>query len=169
MSGLIDTLKGLLGAAPAARRVAKALGRRMDSSPKTAGQGWRLRGAWGAARCQVTLGAAPDTMRAEVPCAHAGRFELSYAMETDGDRVFVSERVAASPDDARTLEALPLSLRLHAIEVTEAGRGSLRLEGGTLRLHVPAAHLDRADATTEVGIRLDVLVELAAALPKALP
>jgi len=169
MPGLIDTLKGLLGGGPAARRVAKALGRRMNSSPQASGPGWRLRGAWDATRCQVTLGAPADTMRAEVPCAHGGRFELSYVTETDGDRTFVSERVAASADDARTLEALPLSLRLHAIEVTEAGRGSLRLEGGTLRLHVPAARLDRPDAATEAGIRLDVLVELAGALPKALP
>ena len=174
MVGLLQRLRQALGggAAGARRRVALALAERMGAQPRQAGATWRIRGSWKGARCQVTVDAAGNCMTAELhPPAACGQFRIGYATASDAgtaDQTFVSERVALSEADAATLERLPLSLRLHLIEVVEAGRGEVRLEGGAVTLRVARAGLDRPDAAAQAAIRLDVLTELAGALPGAL-
>ena len=72
------------------------------------------------------------------------------------------------PNDSEVLERLPMKLRLHVIEVLEAGRGTLRLSEGRLRLDVSRAGLARPDAAAQATIRMDVIAELAQALPGVL-
>jgi hypothetical protein len=114
----------------------------------------------------VTLDGNRDSLTARVrPPPKAGRFLIAYVPPGDGaaDLNFVSERVALSERDADVFEGLPLSLRLHLIDVVEEGRGEARLDDGGLTLLVNRAGLDRPDAADQAAIRLDVLSNLARA------
>jgi hypothetical protein len=152
----------LFGGGASARGVAKALGAQMDAAPKGAGQSFALTGVWKGIRCRVALDGAADSMTASMTAKARDRPWAMRWVATDeaSDLTFVGTRVGLSEADAQRLERLPLKVRLHVIEVVEAGRGSLQLEGGTFTLFVKPAGLARANAPAQAAIRLDVLADL---------
>ncbi len=160
---MLDRLAKLFGGGASARGVAKALGKQMGVAPTTAGGSQRLVGAWKGGRCQIVLDAENDrmTVGAGTSCRDPS-WEIRW---TDGDEdlTFVSPHVALTSIDAERFEALPLKTRVHVIDVVEAGHGSIRLERGTFTLQVRPAGLARPNAAEQAAIRLDVMVELAAA------
>ena len=166
MAGWLDNLlKGLRGGSPP-RKVAAALAGRLGAEPSGSGGVAQLMGRLGRHPCKLTLDG--DRMAATLR-VQAGERRWSMAWiapdEPASDKHHLSEAVAVPAADAPWLERLPLSVRLHAIEVVEAGRGTLSYASGSLRLEVRAAGLDRANAVEQAEIRLDVLEQLAAALP----
>ena len=167
MAGWFDRLlAGLRGGSPA-RRVATGLAPRLGVTPSGDGSTAHLTGRLGRHPCRITLDG--DRMAATLR-VQAGDRCWSMAWVAPGEpaagRHHLSEAVAVPADDAPWLERLPLSVRLHAIEVVEAGRGLLRYDPGSLHLHVRAAGLERANAVEQAEIRLDVLEQVAAALPR---
>ena len=141
----------LLGGSKA-RKVASELAKRMGAgaSAREAGSAWRVRGAWDGVRCQVELEEQGDSMVIEAQCRTG-----PLAVEV------------TDPNDSELLERLPMRIRLHVIEVLEAGRGRLRVGEGRLHLEVGRAGLARPDAVDQAAIRMDVVAELAGALPGA--
>ena len=165
LTRLLDGLRG----GPPARRVAARLGERLGAAPSGSRSAFGVTGKLGRHPCRLALDGEADRMSATVRL-QAGERAWSMVWARDagarGGWASLSERVAVPAADAPWLERLPLSVRLHAIEVVEAGRGSLSYEPGSLRLEVTAAGLDRANAAEQAEIRLDVLEQVAAALPK---
>ena len=159
MNGLFEWLRGLLGGGSPARRVADALATRMGTTVQVSGHTLRLGGSWQSQRLQLVLDGVGDSLRATLRCPAPG---VTWEVRrVDG--------AATGSSDGRVLEALPLSVRLHVIEVVESGRTTIRLSGGSLVLDVPsAAGLSRDNAADQAAIRLDVLADLAKALPQAL-
>lgn len=165
---LEDVLSALRGGSPT-RRLAARLGERLGAAPAHSGTSTRLAGKLGKHPCRLELHVEQDRMTATVRVTAGSR---GWSMEwiapsaaADG-RQHLSEHVVVPAEDAAWLERLPLAVRLHAIEVVEAGRGSLRYQPGSLRLDVRAAGLDRPNAADQAEIRLDVMEQIAAALPR---
>lgn len=134
-----------------AKKVASALAERMGVSARQAGAAWRARGPWDGVRCQLELDEQADSMSVEATSAvGSARLEIT------------------DPNDSEVLGRLAMKLRLHTIEVIEAGRGRLRVAEGRVCLEISRAGLARPDAVAQATIRMDVVAELAQALPGAL-
>ncbi len=166
---LSQWLSKLFGGGASAGSVAKALGKRMGAEPSLAGGRHRLSGTWARRRCRIVLHGEADRMTVTMSSTcHGRRWQIRWVAGAAGDGLtLVGSHAALSKGDAVLLEALPLSTRLHVIDVIEAGRGSIRLEDGTLTLEVRPAGLTRSNAAEQAAIRLDVLADLAVALGAA--
>ena len=161
-------LSGLLGTAPVVS-VAQELGKKLGAPPSKGDGPLRIHGAWNGMRCQVTLDGKADHMTVTVQAPpHGVTWEIVWAKKETAELTLVSTNAALSPVDAARMEKLPMKVRLHVIEVVEAGRGSIGLAGGKYTLHVTAAGLGRPNAVAQASIRLDVLKDLVAAAGKAL-
>jgi hypothetical protein len=160
-------LSRLLGR-PSVAAVAKGLGRRLGAAP-TGGDGvLRVGGTWNGVRCQVSLDGKTDQMTVTVHAPPQNiSWEIRWLDKEEADLTLVSTHVGLSAADAKRMEALPMRVRLHVIEVVEAGRGSLRLQDGTYTLRVKSAGLSRPNAVEQAAIRMDVLVDLVRAAGKA--
>jgi hypothetical protein len=146
---------------PSAGAVAKALGKQMGATPSSAGDKHRVQGSWSGARCRVVLDGGSDEMSATVSTtARAPGWEIRWTKDDDEALSFVSTHVALSERDAALLEKLPMKVRLHVTEVVEAGRGRIRLEGGSFVMTVKPAGLARDNGAEQAAIRLDVLADL---------
>lgn len=168
-NSLIQWVSSLFGAGASASSVATALGTQMGVAPTRVGGRHRLIGAWKRRRCRIVLDGETDEMTVGMSSTCQGRsWQILWA---DGDRggglTFVGRHAALSSGDAALLEALPLTTRLHVIDVIEAGRGSIRLKDGTLTLEARPAGLSKGNAASQAAIRLDVLADLAVALGTA--
>lgn len=164
---MINRLLALFGARPSALGVARELGKKLGAAPTEQAGAQRVTGTWKGMRCQVLLDEKADQMAVT---ARAGpqdtTWELRFvAQETEG-LTFVSTQAALTPPDAQRLEKLPMKVRLHLIEVVEAGQGSVRLADGLYTLKVRRAGLTRANAAAQAAIRLDVLADLVRAAAK---
>ncbi len=161
-------LDRLLGRHPVAG-VARDLAARMGAQTMQQGDTFRLNGTWQGMRCQVVLDGARDAMTVTV---RAGPQNTTWEIRHDAHGTpglsFVSTEVALTPEDAARLERLPMKVRLHVIEVVEAGKGWLRLQAGTYTLQVVRANLLREGAAVQAAIRLDVLKDLVGAAAKGL-
>ncbi len=154
---MLSKLRELFGGDPA-RKVAKGLAARMGVTPNKDG---RVVGEWAGARCRITLEAEADRMLVSMATEERGRpWAIRFADE-DAELHFVAPCVALTPADAELFEALPLQVRVHVIDVVEAGKGAIHFENGSLTLSVAPAGLARDNAVDQAAIRLDVLAELA--------
>jgi hypothetical protein len=161
---LLDLLKGR----PAAGVTARELAGKLGGAVQDQGGALRITGTWKGLRCQVLLDPAADVMTVTARAGpHHTTFDMHFADSDDGGLTSVSTHSVASAADAQRLEKIPMRIRLHLIEVVEAGRGSLRLQDGQYTLHVSRAGLARPNAGTQATIRLDVLAELVAAASRA--
>lgn len=156
---MLDRLRQLFGGDPT-RKVAKALAAQLGADPSTSGPRSRLVGAWNGARCQVVLDGEADRMTASMSSACRDVTWEIRRTDADDDLTFISTHVAASAADAARFEDLPLTVRTHVVDVVEAGRGSIRLERGTLTMIACPAGLGRPNASDQAAIRLDVLADL---------
>lgn len=168
-SSMTRWLSRLFGTAASASSVAGALGKQMGATPSAAESRQRLTGSWAGRRCRITLDDEADSMTVTMSSACQHRtWSIWWANgKSDGSLTHVGRHAVLSNGDAELLEALPLSTRLHVIDVIEAGRGSIRLKEGTLTLEARPAGLAQKNGADQAAIRLDVLADLAGAVGKA--